>query len=382
MPNFIDLTGQRFGRLVCISRAPSKGGQSYWNCQCDCGNQKTIRMSHLRSGNTLSCGCYNKEKQLIKIPVGSKWGRLTVLVQSTEDPKKYLCLCECGQKCLVNGKDLRRGHTKSCGCLQKEQSAKNGQSCLIDLIGQRFGKLVVTERVTSSLNKHVRWICRCDCGETIEAEGYHLRRGSVRSCGCLQRADITGQRFGMLVAIDRNKEYSNKNKYGCSFWNCQCDCGKKTIVYLGHLTSGHTTSCGCDKASRGEQEIIQLLNSHSIKFLHDKQYFSDLYLPSGGIGRYDFIIFNEDDEVSCVIEFDGEQHYRDGWNSVESVLLNDEAKNQYAFKHDIPIIRIPYWERGNITMSTLFDGIYELKIAKVDAEAPDMEEAQEVASDG
>ena len=136
---------------------------------------------------------------------------------------------------------------------------------------------------------------------------------------------------------------------------------------MGHLQSGHTTSCGCDKSSKGEKEITQLLEENHIKFIHDKQYFKDLILPSGGIGRYDYIVFNDDESIKCIIEFDGEQHFRNGWDSLENVTLNDEVKNQYAFSHNIPIIRIPYWEKGNITLSLLFDGTYELM--------PDMEEA-------
>ena len=42
MPKALDLTGQRFGKLVALSKAPSRSGKTYWLCQCDCGNQKEI----------------------------------------------------------------------------------------------------------------------------------------------------------------------------------------------------------------------------------------------------------------------------------------------------------------------------------------------------
>lgn len=68
MGSFIDLTGQRFGRLTVIGRAPSliaddkirKTGRriTVWRCQCDCGNVKDIISWSLRSGHTISCGCY------------------------------------------------------------------------------------------------------------------------------------------------------------------------------------------------------------------------------------------------------------------------------------------------------------------------------------
>lgn len=62
MTKIIDLTGKRFGRLVVVSRAENdKRGQSRWRCLCDCGTEKTVTGSHLKNGNTKSCGCLHKE---------------------------------------------------------------------------------------------------------------------------------------------------------------------------------------------------------------------------------------------------------------------------------------------------------------------------------
>lgn len=63
MSNFKRLEGERFGKLTVMSRAENNStGQSYWNCICDCGNQKQIRGGHLTSGNIVSCGCHAREK--------------------------------------------------------------------------------------------------------------------------------------------------------------------------------------------------------------------------------------------------------------------------------------------------------------------------------
>lgn len=56
-----DLTGQLFGRLVVLERCGSKSGHSAWLCKCDCGNERVVRASSLINGDTLSCGCLNKE---------------------------------------------------------------------------------------------------------------------------------------------------------------------------------------------------------------------------------------------------------------------------------------------------------------------------------
>lgn len=62
MPAFIDLTGQRFGRLLVLQRVPNvEKGLTRWLCKCDCGNTPTILRHLLRSGHTKSCGCYQKD---------------------------------------------------------------------------------------------------------------------------------------------------------------------------------------------------------------------------------------------------------------------------------------------------------------------------------
>ena len=62
MGQFIDLTGNRFGRLVVRQLADVQpGGPLRWTCECDCGTTIDMRRSNLRSGNTQSCGCLSTE---------------------------------------------------------------------------------------------------------------------------------------------------------------------------------------------------------------------------------------------------------------------------------------------------------------------------------
>lgn len=63
MPKALDLTGQRFGSLVALSKAESRKGKTYWLCRCDCGNEKEIQTGHLTSGVTTSCGCLQSLSQ-------------------------------------------------------------------------------------------------------------------------------------------------------------------------------------------------------------------------------------------------------------------------------------------------------------------------------
>ncbi len=61
MGKLIDLTGQRFGRLVVLERVENHGKDPAWLCKCDCGTVKTVSGNHLRSGNIQSCGCGRRD---------------------------------------------------------------------------------------------------------------------------------------------------------------------------------------------------------------------------------------------------------------------------------------------------------------------------------
>lgn len=56
-----DLTGQRFGKLTVIGRAPNRGRRTMWLCECDCGNQREIMADNLVAGKSSSCGCLSSE---------------------------------------------------------------------------------------------------------------------------------------------------------------------------------------------------------------------------------------------------------------------------------------------------------------------------------
>lgn len=65
MSNYIDLSGQKFGRLTVIERLFERRNHDYrsalWLCRCDCGNEVRTYAGYLKSGNTKSCGCLHKE---------------------------------------------------------------------------------------------------------------------------------------------------------------------------------------------------------------------------------------------------------------------------------------------------------------------------------
>ena len=61
MGNFIDLKGNKYGRLIVIDRFASNSSCLKWLCRCECGKEKIVRGSDLKNGHTKSCGCLHKE---------------------------------------------------------------------------------------------------------------------------------------------------------------------------------------------------------------------------------------------------------------------------------------------------------------------------------
>lgn len=120
----------------------------------------------------------------------------------------------------------------------------------IDLTGQRFGKLIAvsmnTEKETHGSTTY--WNCICDCGNITVASTGNLRQGYKLSCGCMRKNDLTGKRFGRLVVLERsNEKYKTKSgkEYSNAIYICQCDCGNIVHCHGGNLLKGVTTSCGC-----------------------------------------------------------------------------------------------------------------------------------------
>lgn len=177
---------------------------------------------------------------------GRVFGLLTVLheAETSKPGKYYLCRCECGNQKEVRGTALRSGHTKSCGCQRSIGAGEKKK----DLSGQKFGMLTVIQPIKVKVdgkNKGQRWRCRCDCGNYVTVRGGLLVSGNNKSCGCAgnlpRPKDITGQKFGRLTALERTVAKLDT----AYLWLCRCDCGEYVSVAITNLTAGHTRSCGC-----------------------------------------------------------------------------------------------------------------------------------------
>lgn len=281
---------------------------------------------------------------------GDKYGKLTVLSRVPKtNPIKWECLCECGNKTIVRGCNLRSGNTTSCGCVDMSNKLNKAK----DISGIRFGRLIALRRsgylVQPCGRRHILWECQCDCGNKTTVDISHLTSGDTQSCGCFAADfrktaythDLTGQKFGRLTVIKQDK-----TRTPGVYWICKCKCGWFTSVAANSLIGGHTQSCGCLKMSRGEAVVNKTLKFLGIRY--EREYsFDDLRTNSGKCMRFDFALF-QNEKLIGLIEFQGIQHYRSDTSDLhfgrQQREETDTAKRDYCKKHDIPLFEIPYNE--------------------------------------
>lgn len=138
-----NLIGQKYGKLIVKQRAdndyvsPKGKKEAKWNCICECGKEKDVRQSDLKSGRVKSCGHCNPPKE--KIP-----------------------------------KEIKYPNT-------------NGHPHVKDLTGMKIGKLTVVKFLKIDDNRNSIWLCQCECGKSKEISGSLLNTHTALSCGCVTK---------------------------------------------------------------------------------------------------------------------------------------------------------------------------------------------------
>lgn len=294
-----DYTGKQRGDLIYIKPSRMSGGRTYWWMQCKCGN----------------------------------------IIEQRNDSSS--------QKCSE--------------CTRAERKIKMKNKGMKDLSNQTFGYLTALYPLEERKDNKIVWHCKCKCGKEIDILSASLTSGNTKSCGCLKRensnfvqykSNLIGQKFGHLLVIAETQE----RQYGKIVWECQCDCGNTVKLNTSRLTGGNDISCGCQKMSMGASNLENILNDNNITYI--KEYTE----PTLQGKRFDFALI-KNGAITRLIEYDGEQHYRisGGWNNEQTFnqrKIYDQIKNQYALSHNIPLVRIPYWERDSITLEMIMGDKY------------------------
>lgn len=176
-----DLRGLKFGRLKVIRDVGRRRGNVLWECKCSCGNYcQVLSAELLRPIGVRSCGCLQKEafSKLKALDLTNKKFHRLLVVEKTEKRSRgqivWICRCDCGNiKAVISG-DLTSGHTKSCGCLQKEKAKINAKKLGLSMRGykspnwrggkSKYSSIMWNEDFLKSIRK--RDFCKCQICET------------------------------------------------------------------------------------------------------------------------------------------------------------------------------------------------------------------------
>ena len=228
--------------------------------------------------------------------IGNTYGRLKVIERAGSNSQGralWKCQCECGNIIIVRGADLRNGHTKSCGCYQKDKTAEASTK---DLVGQTIGNFTVLE--------------------------------SIRGV---------------------------KTNGPSHSWRCRCNlCGREDFIITTHNIY-HQYSCGCSISSKGERKIAELLDSQNINYIKEKR-FNDCVFPDNNyLARFDFYLpdYNTLLEYDGIQHFSIGKGYFDSPNKFKLTQEHDHFKNNWAKEHGYTIIRIPYTQYDSLIIEDL-----------------------------
>ena len=217
MGKFIDLTGQTFGTLKVIERAPNQKGHTMWKCICqNCGREKLAYGVNLRRGTQSNCGYQNCGGTRIEDLTGQIFGELTIRKQEIIKGHTYFtCKCSCGKEITIRATNVLDGHTRSCGHLRSEGKPIEP--------GAIFGEITVLEQLEKSDKFQCKqYKCLCSCGKEFITTGVNLRKG-IQSCGHVKSKGETRILYFLqnknikFVSQWKNENFILQSGYPCVF---------------------------------------------------------------------------------------------------------------------------------------------------------------------
>jgi hypothetical protein len=211
MGALLDLTGQRFGRLLVVERGENRGRHVMWRCQCACATERIVRAGHLRSGATQGCGCLSRsaEHRAQAAALATKHGHAV----GKRSPEYWSWTCMI-RRCTNPNTDSFKYYgmrgIRVCERWRYGEDGKSGFECFLEDMGLRpRGHTLDRIEVNANYDPgNCRWA-------TAKTQARNRRYGSTRKLTALhvQRIRVLGgsmsprqigARFGVSTGAVRN----------------------------------------------------------------------------------------------------------------------------------------------------------------------------------
>lgn len=241
---------------------------------------------------------------------------------------------------------------------------------LKDYTGEIHGcwKVIKRDLNPQSKSHETFWICECQTCKKISSVRKHDLDKNPQSCNNCKGEIISqkirikdssiwqiGDKYGLLTIVGKGNSHKKH-----TYVKVQCDCGSPIFeVRVEHLRGqgrrSKTISCGCATESSGEIKIRKILEQTNYNW--QKQY--RIKNNNNEVMIFDFVIFDNQNNIKKCIEYNGEQHYKPielfgGEKAFQKQKERDERKRKWCKKNNIELLEIPYIDYDNISLEYLF----------------------------
>lgn len=273
--------------------------------------------------------------------------------------QKILLQCYCGSNFKTTFDEFKNGNKRQCnecgyenGSNKTRKTQYQFESEVNTLTNGEYE--VLGKYINDSTKIKIKHIL---CGNEWEVEPSSFIQGS-RCPICQHRSYIkTTDEFNKEMYNLVGKEYEALEEYKggeVKILVRHNKCGHEYYVKPNNFRHGRRCpKCSLPNNPKTEKHIAELLKTINISFKRQKT-FDDCINPNTGKKlKFDFAIYNDDQSLFCLLEYDGKQHfepikYFGGDKSLSETKFRDNIKNNYCRQNNIKLIRIPYWDFSNL----------------------------------
>lgn len=295
----LELTGQRFGKLIVLAPAENVGSRTAWLCRCDCGQETVVKTQRLRNGRTVSCGCVGTGKGFDALTYvdGTCVEMLRSRTVRSNNTSGIPGVEWMAKKQRWRATICFKGKRRYLGSYEKFEDAAKARKRAEEELFDTFLD-VYSGKVPESELRDIEDVC------PPKSRDYRD-----------QRLNLTGQRFGQLTVLT-----PAENIGSMTAWRCRCDCGKETVVMTAHLRSGQTTSCGCKpKGTFVDGTFVELIRSKTIRSNNTSGVTGVEWVPATS-------------KWKAVIYFKGKRHYLGCYEKFEDAVKARKRAEEELFE--------------------------------------------------